>query len=143
MSATNPAIHNAILVAAYRAKAAEALELARQALKDGRHVDHCRHLDDALFWRAQAYDAAQRGRDRVVIPLRPDPRAAVSRRFADCYGRLSAALAADKVAGRDELSVAIRNIRFGDGSAESTVKCCDEIDCALERAQATAREGAR
>jgi hypothetical protein len=38
----------------YRGKAAEALELARQARQEGREAAHSGYVSEALFWKAHA-----------------------------------------------------------------------------------------
>lgn len=48
------ATRGSVLAAAYRAKAAEALELARQARLDGQQAAHSGYLSEALYWRAMA-----------------------------------------------------------------------------------------
>jgi hypothetical protein len=57
--------HNAVLVAASRNKAAEALELARQSRQDGWEAAHAGYLPEVLYWRALADAIAQRARDVV------------------------------------------------------------------------------
>jgi hypothetical protein len=64
-------------------------------------------------------------------------------RFGDACARLSAALAAEKAAAGNALALAIRSILLGDGSAESTDRCCDEIDRAIARTRSTAQGGTR
>ena len=52
--------HAAVLGAAYRAKAREALELARQARQEGREAAHAGYVSEVLFWRAHADAVARR-----------------------------------------------------------------------------------
>lgn len=51
------------LVRRYREKAAEAIELARQARQEGRETAHSGYVSEALFWRAHA-DAVAHGAAR-------------------------------------------------------------------------------
>jgi hypothetical protein len=66
--------HSAILAAAYRAKAAEALTLACQARQDGQEAAHAGYVSEVLFWRAHADAVASR--EATDAAARP-PRCAV------------------------------------------------------------------
>lgn len=58
--------HNAVLVAAYRSKAAEALDLARRARQEGRETAMRGYLDEAIHWKAMADAVIERARSAAL-----------------------------------------------------------------------------
>jgi hypothetical protein len=63
--------HNAILAKAYRAKAFEALELARRARQDGQESAHAGYVSEVLFWRAHADAVARRAGETALEVTQP------------------------------------------------------------------------
>lgn len=63
--------HRAILIAAYKAKAAEALELSRQAHNEGRQTAHSGYLSECLYWRSLADAVAHRTAEIAQEVSRP------------------------------------------------------------------------